>query len=1106
MKIKSEYLQKLGFDENLRKGVIAKYLVNPRLVFLLVIAIVVIGVISLFNLPRRLNPEVQIPFVSITTILPGAGPEEIESLVTIPIEDAVESVDGLISLQSVSRENVSIISMEFASGVDSKEASRDVQALVDKAGDLPDEVIDPQVSDFDFENQPVLVFSLSSESDISSLINFSKRMQDKLEGDPKINSVLISGTEEQEIQVLVSPETVTLYGVSPIALTGQIKSSLSSFPSGVMTTGQSNVPISVEKSIRSINDVRDTMLNLNGQVVRLGDIATITQRSKPSQLTSYIASNINEPQRAVVMAVFKTKGAKIDEVSTIAQEIIQDELSGYNGSFRYDVSEDSSNEIREQFDELSISFTQTLLLVFVTLFIFLGIRQSLIVSLSIPLTFLISITAMNYAGLSLNFLSVFSLLLALGLLVDDAIVMTSAMTTYFRTEKFTANEAGLLVWRDFITPIWSTTITTVWAFVPLLLSTGIIGEFIKTIPIVVSATLIASTTVAVLITLPANMQAFSAKAPRRVKASILLVSLIFIVGLIYLVTPKDSAIVFWVGFVSCILFLVIAFDSREKLLKLLSKQLSRFNGSNKSLNKYFNDGIIDSRGATNWYRVVISKIVNTQSLRRTTIAAVIIFSIFSYLLVPMGFVSNEFFPKTSTNLVYVSLEMPGGTNAEVTTRETLEIVEKLRAIEGVKIALAEVGRLPGGFGDLSSQPGENTAKLTLTLDADNSIEIAEQLRDTLSNYTRGTLTVTELSGGPPAGADIQLILLGNDLGKLSSLADDVVDYLSKKNGVINIKKSIAPSISKLSFVPDSVKLAQLGIGADQLGFWTRSYVSGFTLDSVQMGNDNEIDIVYRVNDTISPIDEVSSITVFTPMGPTALGSLGSFKLSPNPTLITRENGRRTISVTAGVVPGVNLSQVNSGLEEYSDSLSLPAGYEWRTGGVNEENQESVSSILQAMILSAILILATMVIQLGSYRKAIIVLLVIPLAVSGVFIAFAITRTPLSFPALIGILALFGIVVNNSIMVVEKINQNIAAGIEFGVAISDAAASRVEPIMFSSLTTILGLIPITLSDPLWRGLGGAIIAGLTVSGAIMLFFIPVVYYSWFSTNLADGKSN
>ena len=215
---------------------------------------------------------------------------------------------------------------------------------------------------------------------------------------------------------------------------------------------------------------------------------------------------------------------------------------------------------------------------------------------------------------------------------------------------------------------------------------------------------------------------------------------------------------------------------------------------------------------------------------------------------------------------------------------------------------------------------------------------------------------------------------------------------------------------------------------------------------------------------------------------------------PNPTQITHEDQKRTISVTAAVTKGFSVSTTNRKLEKFADSLNLPSDYSWKTGGVNEENQKSVNSILQAMILAFLLIATTMVLQFGSFRKAFITLLLIPLAISGVFYIFALTGTPLSFPTLIGILALFGIVVYQGMMIVDKINRNLRFNMKLKDAIADAGASRVEPILFGTLTTVMGLIPITLSDPLWRGLGGAIISGMLFSGIIMLLFIPVVYYS------------
>ena len=237
-----------------------------------------------------------------------------------------------------------------------------------------------------------------------------------------------------------------------------------------------------------------------------------------------------------------------------------------------------------------------------------------------------------------------------------------------------------------------------------------------------------------------------------------------------------------------------------------------------------------------------------------------------------------------------------------------------------------------------------------------------------------------------------------------------------------------------------------------------------------------------------------------------LSGLGTLNLQANPSRIDHLDGTRSLTVRAAVLPGFNRVKLGSLVQTYvTQNLNLPDGYSWVTGGANEENTKSVQSILQAMIIAAVLIMGTMVVELHSFKKALIVMMAIPLAISGVFILFALTGTPLSFPALIGVLALFGIVVKNSIMIVDKINRNLSVGIPFSEAVSDGAASRLEPIAFSSITSIIGLVPITISDPLWRGLGGAIIAGLTMSGLIMLLFIPVIYDLWYRRRHIAGPA-
>ncbi|MGH9858151.1 MAG: efflux RND transporter permease subunit, partial [Acidobacteriota bacterium] len=384
--------------------------------------------------------------------------------------------------------------------------------------------------------------------------------------------------------------------------------------------------------------------------------------------------------------------------------------------------------------------------------------------------------------------------------------------------------------------------------------------------------------------------------------------------------------------------------------------------------------------------------------------AVIIFSLFSYLLLPLGFVKNEFFPKSDENYLYVSLELPAGTNVITTKKEMLSLLDDLRTTPDVAFVTAtprlsiDPGRGYGGAGD-------NVALITLVLpesaDRDRtSVDIAEAIRTNYAAYTKGTISVVEVTGGPPAGSDLQLKLSGEDLGILDTYANQIQSYLKQQGGVTNPSKSIKSGTSKIVFVPDYQKLLDAGITQDQLALWMRTYASGFTLKKdakLEEGSNESQDIVLRTATTPQTTLETNSIVIPTENGSVPLNSLGHFALQTNPSLITREDGKRTISVTAGVKNGVTVTEENAKLEKFADSLNLPEGYSWSTGGVNEENQNSVNSIIQAMGLSFFLIILTMVLQFNSFRKALIVMLVIPLSISGVFIVFGITQTPLSFP-------------------------------------------------------------------------------------------------------------
>lgn len=1095
----ASYLKHIRYDKNLTNSYLAKYLKNPRLLILILLIIITLGVYSYVNLPRRLNPEIKIPLVIVSTVLPGASPQDVESLVTDPLEQSLGGVADIKTYSSSSTNSVSVIQIEFNSGVKADDAATNVKAAVDSVN-LPEDAQDPSVMKVDFEQFPVWTFSITNEEgDTASLITFSNELQKRLENVTSVDNVVVSGLEEQEIQIIIKPEAISTYGFNPSQIIAQLPSSLKAFPAGTLRTENYSYTLSIEPSVKSIEDIRNTKITLGEQVVNLSDIAVVAERSKPSQGQSFVAEEGKSANQSVSFAVYKTENANINETVDGAMDEVELLTKNYEGQFSVFTTSNISDQIDEQFFELIRDFIITVSLVFLAMLIFLGLRQAVVASLSIPLTFLISFIVMYVTGISLSFISLFSLLLVLGLLVDDTIVVVSAVTSYYRSGRFTPLETGLLVWRDFIVAIFTTTLTTVWAFLPLLLSGGIIGEFIKPIPIVVSTTLLASFFVAMFITLPIIIFLLKPTIPKRVNVLFFILIAAAALGFIFAIAGKGPLLI-----PIYIVFLVILF----LLYKLRNRAIDNFEKRlhqpyRRRYHSYFDTGFLSFEHMSIRYQIFMRKILHSKRKSRIVIILVILFSIFSYLLVPLGFVKNEFFPKVDSDQIFVSVELAPGTNIETSKREAFRIMNELKETPDLELISLDLGNGLGEFGNSQASTANNFL-YTLVLQDDrelSSFEVAEYVRSEFADYTNGKLSVVEQSGGPPVGADVQIKVIGPDLALLDEYANQLQSFLENQPGITSVDKSIKPGTSEIQFIPDQQKITSMGVSMEQIGFALRTFASGFQIDSANFENESnneEVDITLRFSEEMEFTQEINSLNVVGAMGEQIpLTSLGILRLETSPTLITHEDGDRTISVSAYVKNGYSIPEENTKLEQFANDLDLPVGYSWKTGGVNEENQNSVNSIFVAMILSFILILTTLVLQFSSFRKALIVLLVIPISISGVFIMFSLTNTPLSFPALVGMLALFGIVVKNSILIVDKIQANEKTEMEFSEGVAEGSASRLEPIALTSLTAILGLIPITLSDPLWRGLGGAIISGLAFSGTIMLFFIPVVYYLIFS---------
>lgn len=1079
---------------------IAKYFSRIRIVSLIAIVLSGAGAMSYSSMTKELNPNIQIPLVFVTTVLPGSGPEDTEQLVTIPVEDAVEGLSGVTRSSSLSQESVSHITLEFASGTNPEKAKSDVQTAIDGLTTLPKDAEKPTIQVLDFQNQPSLVLAVTEkDGQRASLDHFADILKDTIKDLPGVERVVLSYRNDPVTRITLSPETMSARNLSLPELSGSISGALNNNPAGVISGSETKYALGVDELADSTQALRSLPIQIDHTVIPLGSVARVEERSPLSSTEAFYADQTISPKPTILVSVFKSKSADTRVIADTVRGTAE-KLSAQSGShFALRAVFDGGKEISKSFDQLLHDFRLTLLLVFFVLLSFFGLRQSIVAALAIPITFLGTFLVMQMAGISINFISLFSLLLALGILVDNAIVIVSAVTS--RRRVYTDEDpmqTALHVFADYRTVILTTTITTVWAFLPLLLATGIIGEFIKPIPIVVSTTLAISALIALFIVLPFMAALIAGDFPVRVlRFGKILVAGVALSILMYLL--KESRFFIPALITSLLLVVFLVFTLRTISTRLaLSPRITRIRARLAFIRAHFNLDKIAER-----YHVFIKTIIASKKLRRRTFAMLILFSLFSYALVPTGYVVNEFFPEDNQDTVYVRLKLPVGTSLETSRAHAIELAEKLRHEALAQFVVAEIGAKPPTDND-ASRPDINELLFTIILPPkqdrhETSGEIVNRLNRELVPSPLGEISATQISGGPPAGSDITLKLLGSDLATLDTLAKQVADHLKNEPGVSNVSTSLSAN-GKVVFVPDTEALARFGVSTDTVAMTLRTLGNGFTVKNDAHFGDQKTDVEIAFTDDSfgSKTADLGRILITSAQGALPLGSLGHFTLRQNPTSISRENGKRVLLVTADVAQGFSVSTASKNLEAYvQDSIVFPDGYSFQTGGVNEENTKSVRSILLAMLLSAALIFSTMVIQFNSFRKAIIVLLVIPLAVSGVFVIFALSGIPLSFPALIGILALFGIVVNNSIIMVDKINKNMESMTDLDEAIAGGAASRLEPILLTALTTIVGLIPITLSDPIWQGLGGAIIAGLTFSGVAKLFFIPVIYKSWFS---------
>ncbi|MBN1258885.1 efflux RND transporter permease subunit [Candidatus Peregrinibacteria bacterium] len=1113
------YLKKLTFSSELKKTWLNFFVTNFRVVLLIIALITVWGGYSYTMLPRESNPEVKIPIAIVATTYPGASPSDIEELVTKKIETGISGLEGIKKITSNSSNSSSVITVEFEANEDLDDSIRRVRdEVATLKSELPDDANDPLVKEVSMDNRPIWTIGITGGQDNFILRKFAEDIQEELEKISGVREVNVSGGDEEEFEIAYDPKKLLFYGLSADGANQVVKMTNRVFPSG--TFEGENYVYSVRTDSRfydagSLESIPLAHTQQNAPVF-LRDIASV--RVKAIKKTAYSRFSIEgTPSRdAVTIDIIKKTGSSILDVVDTAKKTVDRMMRQAPEGVSYDITVDFAKEIKEEFQQLVHDFLLTLILVFSVLFFIVGLKEALVAGLAIPLVFFVSFGIMQATGITLNFLSIFSLLLSLGLLVDDAIVVVSATKQYLRTGKFTPEEAVLLVLHDFKVVLTTTTLTTVWAFLPLLMATGIIGSFIKSIPITVSVTIISSLLIALMVNHP--LAAVMERIRFTRKWFYFYITLFSGIALFLFFTQKTFVAILFGAFLLLLSGWMIRWrrkkgkailEENEKKAEaewrddeLIKKKLAE-QGKLKSetLSDRLLHGIIPFWKILPVYERYLKKALKNRKSRWGVLGVTALIFLFAVSLPVTGIVKSEFFPASDEDNIYLDLEAPIGLKLDETNRIALGVEEQLLGYPDIANFTTIVGREGASPNRVSviSKNSSNLASIVITLKDKKERQMtsydlaATMRRDMAAVGKEAKLTIASAKGGPPSGAAFEARISGDDLQTLDKIAQDLEPVLNSIPGVVDSEISLKNAPVEYTFSLDPVKLEQNDLNASGVGALLRLAISGTEITTVIRDN-KETGVVARFDEEKIPdLASIQNLQIInSKKQPVYLKDVATVELRPSVDSITRINQKRVVLLSAGVEGKTSSNAVVAEFQKKIKKYPLPQGYEIIYGGENETNAESVLSILRAMIFAAFLIISTLIIQFNSFKKAIIVLVTFPLALIGVFVGMALFRITLSFPGLIGILALFGIVVKNAIILIDKINLNLKNDISFLEAVIDAGKSRLEAIFITSICTIFGIIPVTLSNETWKALGGSIIFGLSLSSFLTLFIVPVLF--------------
>lgn len=1007
---------------------------RPIMTTLCFVAVVIIGLFSLAKLPIDLYPDIETNTIMVMTSYQGASAQDIEQNVTRPLENVLNAVSDLKHISSKSRENISVITLEFEYGKDIDVITNDVRDKLDLiAPMLPDEAQTPTILKFSTDMIPIVILSVQADESMPGLYKIlDDGVSNPLARIGGVGSVSISGAPKREIHIYVDPVKLEAYHMTVEQIAQLVGAENRNVPGGTIDIGSETYPLRVKGEFASADQMRDLVVgSVNGANVYLRDVARVDDSLQERSQETY-----NNGRRGAMIVIQKQSGANSVEISEKVHKMLPELQKRLPSDVRLGVIVDTSEAINNTIDSLVETVLYALLFVVLVVFLFLGRwRATVIICITIPVSLIASFIYLYATGNSLNIISLSSLSIAIGMVVDDAIVVLENVTTHIERGA-DPKQAAVHGTNEVAVSVIASTLTLLAVFFPLTLVTGMTGVLFRQLGWMVTIMMIISTVCALSLT-----PMLCSLMLRRTNRHGRLYTLLF--------TPVNRAL--------------DAFD--------------------------------------NGYAGALAWVVRHKLLTVTACLATFVGSIFL-----MGGVGKEFMPTSDDGRMTATLELPVGTGIDMSRSLADRIVaewQRKYADELLTINYTTGSASSDNTFASLSDNGPHIISMNIRLKdpQDRSrgvVEIAGEMREDLKKYPQFKKAFVRVGGNMAMGgqATLDYEIYGYDFAATDSVAAKLRDMLLTLPGAANVMVSRSDYQPEIQVDFDRTKLARYGLNLTTAATYLRNRINGAQASYFREdGEEYDIKVMYDPEQRRS-VEDIENILIYNNAGQgVRLRDVGTVVERFSPPTIERKDRERLITVST-TVQNVPMSQLVEEANARIDRMDIPQGVSIQLSGSYEDQQDSFKDLMLLGLLIIVLVYIVMAAQFESYTYPAIIMTSLLFAFSGVFLILYITGHTLNVMSMIGAIMLIGIVVKNGIVLIDYISLNRERGMSIRRAVILGGKSRLRPVVMTTLTTILGMVPMAVSTgqgaEMWRPMGTAVIGGLTFSTILTLLFVPVLY--------------